>query len=75
MECVMIRNYIDGFGIKYRDDRSEFLLDCFQLEPIFEDGSEDETAMEEVAVARLKLSRQLAENLYTSLKQIFDEEY
>lgn len=68
----MIRNYVDGFGVGYKEDKSEFLLDFVQLEPMIDDN--DDASMKEEMVAKLKFNREVAEKIYATFKDIFESE-
>lgn len=70
----MIRNYVDGFGVSYKEDKSEFLLDFVQLEPMIDDNNADDVSMKEEMVAKLKFNREVAEKIYATFKDIFERE-
>lgn len=68
----MIRNYVDGFGLSYKEDKSEFLLDFVQLEPAMDENNE--VSMKEEMVVKLKLDKEVAEKIYFTFKDIFEDE-
>lgn len=67
----MIRNYIDGFSVSYREDKSGFMFDFTQVEPIIDENGEVVT--EKVDVAKLKFDREVAENICKALVEILGE--
>lgn len=67
----MIRNYADGFSVGYLEDKSEFLFDFTQIEPSIDE--DNNLVTKEVDVAKLKLDREVAENIYKALMGIFEQ--
>ena len=65
----MIRNYADGFSLSYAEDKSEFLINFTQVEPTVDENGEVLT--EKVDVAKLKFNKEVAENIYKALMNIF----
>lgn len=70
----MIRNYADGFYLSFKEDKSEFMIDFFQLEPVLESDDENEDVqMRRQEVSKIKFDKEVAENLYKMLEEIFSD--